>query len=129
MVLVDTSIWIDYFNKSESLQALHLKDLLLNGLVATNKIIMAEVLGGARNDKEYNTLLRYFNMFMLLPISDSNLNDIAHLNYIAIRKGYKIPITDWLISVNAFNNDAVIFTRDRHFAVIQKFLKIGLYDV
>lgn len=129
MVLIDTSIWIDYFNRPESLYALHLKELLLNGLVATNRIIMAEVLGGARNNKEYNTLLRYFSMFVLLPISEDNLNDIAHLNYTAIRKGYTIPVTDWLISVNAFNNSAVIFTRDRHFTVIQKFLNINLYDV
>jgi len=40
LILVDTSIWIDYFRGTET----HLDELIDNNLLATNAIILAELL-------------------------------------------------------------------------------------
>lgn len=53
MILVDSSVWIDYFNKVTSKQTSFLHQCLGTVPVATGDIILAEVLRGLRSDKAY----------------------------------------------------------------------------
>ena len=127
MVLIDSSVWIDFFNKPDSVTANEVRGLLRNGLVVTNKIIIAEVLSGAMNRKEYNILKQHFGTLDIYPIDDNDFDQIIELNYLSIRKGYKMPITDWIIAINANKNDSAIFSFDKHFKSIKKFIDIMLY--
>lgn len=54
MVLVDTSVWVDYFNGVESWQADHLDRLLGSGLVLIGDLILAELLQGFAKDADRN---------------------------------------------------------------------------
>ena len=53
MILVDTSVWIDYFNGNENEYTDALDKALINGTVAIGDLIFLEILQGFRNDKDY----------------------------------------------------------------------------
>lgn len=55
MVLVDSSIWIDYFNGQESIGTAKLDELLSTTIVGVGDLILAEVLQGFKSDAEYKT--------------------------------------------------------------------------
>jgi len=55
MVLVDSSVWIDYFNGTEARETDVLDGLLGTEPVALGDLILAEVLQGFRRDADYRT--------------------------------------------------------------------------
>ncbi len=55
MVLVDSSVWIDYFNGKQSRATDHLEVLLGTEPIAIGDLILAEVLQGLRKDSDYET--------------------------------------------------------------------------
>jgi len=68
VVLVDTSVWIDYFNGLENAGTSKLDELLSTTVVAVGDLILAEVLQGFRNDSDYRTaksLLLDLNLHVL----------------------------------------------------------------
>ena len=54
MILVDTSVWIDYFNGVENPQTDLLDASIVQGSVAIGDLIFLEILQGIRNDKQYH---------------------------------------------------------------------------
>ncbi len=72
MIFVDTSVWVDYFNGTPTSEADKLDSLLGIEPVATGDLILAEVLQGFRNDKDYKTaknLLASLTVFNMLNTS------------------------------------------------------------
>ena len=55
MILVDSSVWIDYFTGLANKQTDTLDKILGVSPVAIGDLILAEVLQGFRSDKEYKT--------------------------------------------------------------------------
>jgi hypothetical protein len=53
MILVDTSVWIDYFNGVKNPQTDLLDASIVKGAVAIGDLIFLEILQGIRNDKQY----------------------------------------------------------------------------
>ncbi|MGF1604317.1 MAG: PIN domain nuclease [Thermosynechococcaceae cyanobacterium] len=53
MILVDTSVWIDYFNGIENEQTHQLDAALIEGIVAIGDLILLEILQGFHSDRDY----------------------------------------------------------------------------
>lgn len=53
MILVDSSVWIDYFNGRETIQTAKLDELLGTELLGIGDLILTEVLQGFRADADY----------------------------------------------------------------------------
>lgn len=69
VILVDSSVWIDYFCGNRSREAEFLDETLGNRAVAIGDLIFTEVLQGFRQDKDYKTakiLLEELTIFELL---------------------------------------------------------------
>lgn len=69
VILVDSSVWIDYFSGNGSREADFLDEILGKRAVAIGDLILTEVLQGFRHDKDYKTarrLLTEFTIFELL---------------------------------------------------------------
>ncbi|MGH8120153.1 MAG: type II toxin-antitoxin system VapC family toxin [Gammaproteobacteria bacterium] len=69
MVLVDSSVWIDYFNGRNTAETDKLHALLGTDLLATGDLILVEVLQGFRHERQYKTakeLLTSLTVFNLL---------------------------------------------------------------
>ena len=86
MILVDTSVWIDYFNGNADKHTDALDQALEEGVAAIGDLIFLEILQGFRSDKEYklakerlSTLEQYemFGNLMALKCAE---------NYRALRK-------------------------------------------
>ena len=61
-ILVDSTVWIDFFRKLQTTQTLYLKKVLLSGEdVAICGHIFSEVLRGVRSDEQYDKVLRNFS--------------------------------------------------------------------
>ncbi|MGK7911621.1 MAG: PIN domain nuclease [Synechococcus sp.] len=69
MMLVDSSVWIDYFNGKQTKQTDLLDNTLGQESVEIGDLILTEVLQGFRNDRDFATakqLLEAFTVFNLL---------------------------------------------------------------
>ena len=58
MILVDSSVWIDYFNGQSTKQTDYLDGILGTEPVAIGDLILAEVLQGFRDDADFDTARR-----------------------------------------------------------------------
>lgn len=119
-VLADTSVWIEYFNKSDSGYGESLEQLLREGRVVVAGVILTELLQGAKIEKEFNEILE---SIVALPILETNLDtwiQAGRISFSLRRKGITIPVTDLMIACLALENDCLVLTLDPHFAKIPK---------
>jgi predicted nucleic acid-binding protein len=70
MILVDTSIWIEFFKKKEPIFAV-LKNLLENSEVFVPEIVFGELLQGCKSKYEEGILLEYWQNLNKLPNDES----------------------------------------------------------
>lgn len=68
MILVDTSVWIDYFNGVPTRETDALDDLLGGQFLATGDLIMAEVLQGFRSDKDHAMALELLSSLVFFEL-------------------------------------------------------------
>lgn len=71
MIVVDTSVWVDYFNGTDTAQAETLDALLGQEPVAVGDLILVEVLQGFRSDRDYRQakdLLTSLTVFEMLGV-------------------------------------------------------------
>jgi len=114
-VLVDTSIWIEYFNKPDSNLGKSLENLLKKGRVFITGIILTELLQGAKIKKEFESILE---SMLALPFLETTLNtwiQSGRISFVLRRKGITIPITDLVIASLSLESRCRIFTLDLHF--------------
>ena len=61
MIIVDTSVWIDYFNGKDTNETSTLDNALGKQEVAIGDLILLEILRGFRMDKDYNTAKKHLS--------------------------------------------------------------------
>jgi len=122
-VLVDTSIWIEYFRSGSHLEKL---DFFIDeNLIVTNDLILAELIPflKIRNRKKVVSLLCEINRLELCIDWDN----IIESQYKCLKSGFNgIGIPDLIIAQNAKQNRCDIYTLDNHFSVLQDVLGVSL---
>ncbi len=127
MIIADTSVWIDYFNGTDSAEADILDSALEGGTVAIGDIIFLEILQGFRSDKDYKiartklSVLEQYEMFgreMVINCAD---------NYrILKKKGITIRKTnDIIIATFCIENKVPLLFSDKDFLPFVKHLKLN----
>lgn len=117
MIIVDSSIWIDYFNDKDTLQTTHLDFLLGEQEVGIGDIILTEVLQGFSNDKDYQqakSLMLHFDVF---PLLGQELAIISADNYRFLRKkGLTVrKTTDVIIASFCIHHNYPLLFSDKDF--------------
>jgi len=113
MILVDSSVWIDYFNGAETNETALLDECLSTDTICIGDIILAEVLQGFRSDKDYN-LAR--EMLTELPIYQIMTPDLALAGVDNFRKLRKKGITirksvdNWIATFCIQNQIPLLFS-------------------
>ena len=124
-VLIDTSVWIDYLQGSAQTNLLQFVDDLLEGKeIIVPKIVIAELVQGARTEKDIDVIREFLDAFTIVGEGEKSWIDAGKLSFDLKKKGKTINLADCYISVIAKENRASILTLDRHFKDIQK--EIGL---
>ncbi len=120
-VLVDTSIWVEYFRSGNNSEKL---DFLIDeNLIVTNDLILAELIPflKVRNQRRLINLLLNINKFDL----SINWNQIIEYQYECIKNGLNgIGIPDLIIAQNAKQNHCEIYSLDNHFLLMKDILKL-----
>ncbi len=123
-VLVDTSVWIDYFRGSGDSKKL---DLLIDeNLIVTNEIVLAELLPYLKIKKQTKViaLLYEINKIQL----DINWKEIIEFQVKWLESGANgIGIPDLIIAQNAKQNGCKVYSLDKHFRLLNQVLNIDLY--
>ena len=86
MILVDSSVWIDYFNGQTTWQTNLLDSLLSNVPIIIGDLIMVEVLQGFRSDKDYKSAKSYLNALLFRQIGGYQVAVQSAQNYRILRK-------------------------------------------
>lgn len=126
MILVDTSVWIDFFKGTGSKHHTALHNLIVEGEdIGIANIILTEILQGIRADKDFRQAKRYLLGFPIYSLRDVSSYVQAAQIYRACRKrGLTIrrPL-DCIIARVAIENDLILFHNDRDFDTIAKVIK------
>ena len=125
-VLVDTSIWIEYFRNGNNFDKL---DFLIDeNLVVTNDLILAELIPFLKI-KNQRKLIKLLNKINKLEIA-VNWTQIIDYQYKCIKKGINgVGIPDLIIAQNAKqNNHCSIYSLDNHFDRMKSILNLKLFD-
>ena len=121
-VLVDTSVWIDYFRSGENSDKL---DYLIDeNLVIINELILTELLPLLILKRE-NKLIELLGKIQKYPIQ-INWNELIEFQVKCLKSGTSgVGIPDLIIAQNAIQNHLSLYSIDKHFGFMQD-AKLGL---
>ncbi len=117
MTLVDTSVWIDYFNGVDTPQAARLDVLLGSVLLGMGDLILTEVLQGFRSDRDYREardLLISLPLFEMLG-AENALRSAEHYQTLRKRGTTVRKTTDVIIATFCIAGGHALLYSDRDF--------------
>jgi predicted nucleic acid-binding protein len=117
MLVVDTSVWIDYFNGIENPQTDFLNTVLDKTPILIGDLILAEVLQGFRHDPDFEKVRRALGKYMQANMVSPVLAVQSARNYRSLRKkGVTVRKTiDSLIATYCIENDHELLHNDNDF--------------
>lgn len=117
MILVDTSVWIDYLNGVQSQHTDALDAEIVAGTVAMGDLIFLEILQGIRNDSEYSLTKQTLMTLGRLELFGEGMPEKCAENYRALRKkGITIrKTTDVIIATFCIERQMPLLFIDRDF--------------
>ena len=119
--IIDSNIWIEFFNHRNFFDSV--SEMLINNEALVNKIILAELIPSARQKKEIELIECLYGIEQLEL--DINWDEITEIQCNCIKKGInKLGLLDIVIGQNAKQNNAGIFTINRHLILLCNLLGI-----
>ncbi len=117
MIIVDSSVWIDYFNGNDIPEVAELDRLLGQELLGVGDLILTEVLQGFRQDKEYQTAKRLLTSLTVFEMLGMEIAVKSTENFRTLRKkGITVRKTiDVMIATFCIENGHSLLFADRDF--------------
>ena len=117
MIVVDSSVWIDFFNGVSTPEGDRLDALLGETPLAIGDLILVEVLQGFRNERDVTTARQLFRSLALLPLLEGSNPWKAADNYRQLRrKGITVRKTiDGIIATACIEANLPLLFSDRDF--------------
>ena len=125
-ILVDTSAWIEFFRKKAPYHNAVL-EMIDSRRICCTGIVLAELVQGAKSQKELDVLKEFLHVFDFLPDSTELWEKAGELSFSLRLKGETVGLADCYISVVASSNNVKLLTLDKHFEIIRKETKLDLY--
>jgi len=124
-VLVDSTVWIDFFRGAEPAVA-RLDPLLADDRVAVFGPIIAEVASGARTLGAFNQVRAKMSAARLLTDPPDLWGRVAEALFHLARQGVQAHLVDLAITVTANVKGHTLLTRDKDFLAIARAVPIDL---
>ncbi len=131
MILVDTSIWIEFFNPKSSFLSSQLETLIKESQIVTCYPVRAEVLSGTMTEKTKSIITAALEA---LPATDPDWNapetwqKIIHLAALAHKKKTEIPgIVDRMLLVTCLESGHILWTLDKKLKRMAGTLEIPIF--
>ncbi|MGJ0535005.1 type II toxin-antitoxin system VapC family toxin [Methylocystis sp.] len=117
MILVDSSVWIDYFRGVASPQTDRLDELLDEELIAIGDLILTEVLQGFDRDRDFNRAQKFLTTLTIIELGGKEIALRAAKNYRKLRGLGVTPrkTIDTIIATRCIESDLPLLYSDRDF--------------
>lgn len=124
MILVDSTVWIDYFIGKSSAETNYLDTMLPRNLVLIGDIILAEVLQGFRSDRDFDQARQALEAFEQVSLVSPALAVQSAIHYRNLRRfGISVRKTiDCLIATWCLAHDVPLLHTDRDFDAFERYL-------
>lgn len=119
-VMVDTSVWIEYFRSGKGAMYDFLDEAIKKNRVVICGVVLAEILRGVRGQKEERMVSDLFQAIAYLEIDRDDWENAARLLAAAQAKGLTVPLTDALIAQVCIRHGLEILTLDKHFSAFRQ---------
>ncbi len=124
MIIVDSSVWVDYFRGTESAAAVRLDRLLGQEPIAVGDLILAEVLQGFSDEKAFRAVKRTLTSLTVVDLGGRDIAVQAAENFRILRRhGVTIRKTiDTIIATRCIVSGYTLLHSDRDFDPFVKYL-------
>ena len=125
-VLVDSSVWIEYFRGTSAI-ADRVDALITENMIVGCDVVLAELIPVLVHRKEHH-LAALLKEIERHPLS-TDWNAIIAMQVTCLKHGInKVGIPDLLIVQYAIQHDYALFTLDAHFRQMARHLPFSLFD-
>ena len=123
VVIVDTSVWIDFFRGRGTEQVAKLERFLADGEdICICGIILTEVLQGIRKDSDYAQTVSRFDALLFLDMDRATFVKAAQIYRSLRRRGITISnAVDCMIAASAIQHNIALLHNDRDFDPIERY--------
>ena len=128
MILVDSSVWIDYFNGRKTWQTDLLEKLLSDVPIIIGDLILAEILQGFRSDNDYKTAKSFLSDLPFREMGGYQVAVQSAQNYRTLRKkGVTVRKTiDVIIGTYCILEGLPLLHDDRDFEPMESHLSLKI---
>lgn len=124
MVIADTSVWIEFFNRPHSKEKHTIDALIDDDVIVLTGIVLAELLQGCRTSREWREVKDAMQALRYLEMSRSTWTRAGEISSGLLRRGITLPMSDLAIAALALEHDAQIYSLNAHF---QRISSLALY--
>jgi predicted nucleic acid-binding protein len=124
VILVDSSVWIDFFRGTNTPQTERLEELLTIETLTIGDLILTEVLQGFNNNKDFNDARRELTRLDVIELGGAEVAIKAAQNFRTLRKlGFTIRKTiDTVIATRCIEDGYALLHNDSDFEPFVKHL-------
>lgn len=117
MILVDSSVWIDYFRGHLTPHTIRLDSLLTSDQIVVGDLILVEVLQGFRTDREFSRAKSLLTSLLIIDLGGQASAIQAAVHFRALRSiGITVRKTiDTVIATRCIADDLPLLYSDRDF--------------
>jgi predicted nucleic acid-binding protein len=123
LVLIDSSVWIGYFNQGEPFA---LDELISNNLISTNSLVLSELIPVLRVQNK----VKLINLLKSIYRWELNISwqEITDFQIKLLRNGISgVGIPDLIIAQNSIQNNIPVYSLDKHFSKMTSILGLEVY--
>lgn len=121
LVFIDTSAWIEYFKKTAHPITKEIESALFLNTASTCQLVLAELIQGARSEKETALIIDLASVAQILNDSEFTWQQAGFLSNKLRKQGKTLSLIDCYLAVLAKENKVAILTLDKHFSIIAEF--------
>ncbi|HTK37804.1 MAG TPA: PIN domain nuclease [Pyrinomonadaceae bacterium] len=124
MILIDSSVWIDYFNGEVLPHTLKVNELLGTREIVVTDLVMTEILQGFRGLKDFQATLRVLDAFRFETSGGRDVAVQAARNFVYLRsRGFTVRKTvDTIIATKCIMSGFELLHNDRDFLPFERHL-------
>lgn len=126
MIFVDSSVWVDYFNGTQSAETDYLDSLLGIEPIAVGDLVLIEVLQGFKHDRDYDIARELLVSLKVFTLGGQDIGIKSADNFRFLRKkGVTVRKTiDVLIATFCIERKLPLLHADKDFEPFHKHLKL-----
>jgi predicted nucleic acid-binding protein len=128
-VLIDTSVWIEFFSKKESNISSKLREYLKLNQACYTGPIAVELYQGAKTYKEIQIIDQLLQTITYMEITRTHYHRAGLISQKAAREGKAFSTIDMILATVAHDEQLLLFSLDTHFQDISRYCPLSLINV